>query len=83
VGGQHHAPAALSPGKSPGTHCTGGQLDPRAILGGNGEETLMRTGVRTPEARVVASRYTDYATPAPQNKVRGKEFAKFHRIQEI
>jgi hypothetical protein len=24
VGGQHHAPAALPPGKRPGTHCIGG-----------------------------------------------------------
>ena len=59
-------------------------MDPRAILGGNGEEKkLLRTGVRTSGVRVVASRYTDYATPAPQNKVRGKEFAKFQRIQEV
>jgi hypothetical protein len=32
VGGQRHAPAALPPGKRPGTHCTGGWLGPRADL---------------------------------------------------
>jgi hypothetical protein len=33
VSGQHHAPAALYPrGKSPGTHCTGGWVGPRAGL---------------------------------------------------
>jgi len=30
VGGQSHAPAALSPRKSAGTHCTGGWMVPRA-----------------------------------------------------
>ena len=32
VGGQRHAPAALYPHKRPGTHCTGGCVDPRAGL---------------------------------------------------
>ena len=32
VGGQHHAPAALSPGQSPGSRCTGGWVGPRASL---------------------------------------------------
>jgi len=26
VGGQSHAPAALPPEKTPGSHCTGGQM---------------------------------------------------------
>jgi len=30
VGGQHHAPAALPPGKRPGTHRTGGWVGHRA-----------------------------------------------------
>jgi hypothetical protein len=31
VSGQHHAPAALYPGeRSPGTHCIGGWVGPRA-----------------------------------------------------
>jgi len=32
VGGQRHAPAALPPGKRPGTHSTGGWVGPRAGL---------------------------------------------------
>jgi hypothetical protein len=32
VGDQHHAPAALPPGKRPGTHCIGGLMDPVAGL---------------------------------------------------
>ena len=34
VGGQRHAPAALPPGKRPGTHCTGGWVGPRTGLDG-------------------------------------------------
>jgi hypothetical protein len=33
VSGQRHAPAALYPGeRTPGTHCTGGWMGPRAGL---------------------------------------------------
>jgi hypothetical protein len=32
VSGQLHAPAALPPGNSPGTHFIGGRVDPRAGL---------------------------------------------------
>ena len=32
VGGQRHAPAALPPGKRPGTHCIGSWVAPRAGL---------------------------------------------------
>jgi hypothetical protein len=34
VGGQLHAPAALPPGKRPGTHCIGGWVGPMAGLDG-------------------------------------------------
>jgi hypothetical protein len=34
VGGQRHAPAALPPGKKPGTHFIGGWAGPRAGLDG-------------------------------------------------
>jgi hypothetical protein len=37
VGSQRHAPAALSPGKTPGTHCEGGLVGPRAGLDGYGK----------------------------------------------
>ena len=32
VGGQRHTPAALSPGKRPGTHCVGDWVGPGAGL---------------------------------------------------
>jgi hypothetical protein len=31
VGGELHAPAALSPGKRPGSHCRGGWVGPRPL----------------------------------------------------
>jgi hypothetical protein len=34
VGGKLHAPAALPPGKRPGTHCIGGWVGSRAGLDG-------------------------------------------------
>jgi hypothetical protein len=34
VGGQLHAPAALPPGKRPGTDCIEGWVGPRALLDG-------------------------------------------------
>jgi hypothetical protein len=37
VGGQHRAPAALSPGKRPGTRRIGGCVGPKAGLGGCGK----------------------------------------------
>ena len=37
VVGQRHAPAALSQGKRPFTHCVGGRVGPRAGLGGCGK----------------------------------------------
>jgi hypothetical protein len=37
VGGQHHAPAALAPGKRPGTHYKGGWVGPRVGLDGCGK----------------------------------------------
>ena len=37
VGGQLHSPADLPPGKRPGTHCTGGWVDPKADLDGCGK----------------------------------------------
>jgi hypothetical protein len=36
VGGQLHAPAALPPGKRPGTRFIGGWVGPRAGLDGSG-----------------------------------------------
>ena len=42
VGGQLHAPAALPPGKRPGTHCIGGWVGPRAGLDGCGKSRPYR-----------------------------------------
>ena len=47
VGGQRHAPAALPPGRRPGTHCIGGWLVPSPDL--DGCENLALTGIRSPE----------------------------------
>jgi len=64
VGGQRHAPAALRPGKSSGTHCIGGWVGPRAGLDGCGKShPIPGSDPRT--IQPVASRYTDCAIPAP------------------
>jgi len=39
VGGQLHVPTALPPGKRPGTHFTGGWVDPRIAPDGCGKST--------------------------------------------
>jgi hypothetical protein len=62
VGGQHHAPAALPPGKRPGIHCTGGSVGPRAGFG-RVRKISPRPGFDPWTFQPVASRYTDYAIP--------------------
>ena len=47
VHGQHHAPAALPPGKRPGTHCTGGWVGPGTVW--TGAVNLAPNGARTPK----------------------------------
>jgi hypothetical protein len=47
VGGQRHAPVALSPGNRPGTHCVRGWVGPRAGLDGCGKSSP--TGIRYPD----------------------------------
>ena len=50
MSGELQAPAALSPGKDPGTHCTGGCVGPRAGLDGlEKRNSLFSTEIRTPE----------------------------------
>jgi hypothetical protein len=58
VGGQRHAPAALSPGERPGTHCIGGCVVPRAGLDGCGK-SRPTPGFDPRTFQPVASRYTD------------------------
>jgi hypothetical protein len=57
VGGQLHALAALPPGKTPGTHCTGGWVDSKTGLDGCWNLTPPGFGSRT--VQPVVSRYTD------------------------
>ena len=57
VGGQHHAPAALPPGRRPGTHCTGGGWAPGPVW--MDEENLAPPGFDPWTVQPVASRYTD------------------------
>jgi hypothetical protein len=63
VGGQRHAPAAVSPGKRPGTHFIGGWVGSRDGLDGF-EKYRRPTGFDPWTFQPVASRYTDCAIPA-------------------
>jgi hypothetical protein len=47
VGSQRHAPAALPPGKTPGTHCIGGWVGP--MVGLDGCKTLASIGIQFPD----------------------------------
>jgi hypothetical protein len=64
-----HAPAALPPGKSLGTHFIGCWVDPRAGLDDMEKwKFFTLSGLELPLPLVVqpvASRYTDWAIPAP------------------
>jgi hypothetical protein len=75
VSGQLHAPAALLPWKSPGTHFIGGWVDPRAGLDDMEKwKVLNLPGLELPLPLVVqpvASRYTDWDIPA--HIVKGKK----------
>ena len=62
VGGQRHAPAALSPGKRPGTHCIEGWMGPKAGLDGCGKSNTP-PGFDPQTVQLVASRYTSCAIP--------------------
>jgi hypothetical protein len=66
VGGQLHAPAALPPGKRPGTHCLGGWVGPRTGLDGC-EKSRPPPGFGPRTVQPIASRYTDCAIPAHIN----------------
>jgi hypothetical protein len=48
VGGQRHAPAALPPGKRPGTYCIGGWVGSRAGLDGYGKFYFLRDSIPGP-----------------------------------
>jgi hypothetical protein len=50
VGGQRHAPAALTPGNRPGTHCTGGWVGPKVGLDGCGNSRPHRDSIPGPSS---------------------------------
>jgi len=56
VDGQRHAPAALPPGKKPGTHCIRGWVGPRVSLDGCGK-SRPPPGFDPQTVQPVASRY--------------------------
>jgi hypothetical protein len=62
MSGQLHASAALPQGKAPGTHWIGGCVGLRAGL----EDVEKRKFLPLPGLQPVASRYTDWAIPAPR-----------------
>jgi len=57
VGGQRHVPAALPPGKRPGTHCIGVWVGSRAGLDGCGKSRLHRDSIPG-TVQPVLTRYT-------------------------
>jgi len=63
VGCHRHAPAALSPGMSPGTYCMAGFVSPRSGMDECGKISSP-PGFDPRAAQPVASRYTDRAIPA-------------------
>ena len=63
VGDQHHAPAALPPRKTPGTHCTRGCVGPTAGLDGCRISRPL-SGFDPRTVQPAASRYADLAIPA-------------------
>ena len=68
MGSKLHAPAALPPGKRPGTHCIGGWVGPRAGLDGCGK-SRPPPGFDPRTVQPVASRYTDYSFPGHTERV--------------
>jgi hypothetical protein len=70
VSGQRHAPAALyRRGKTPGTHCTGGWVGPRAGLDTEDRGKILypcrRSNPERPVVQPVVRHYTAWANPAP------------------
>jgi hypothetical protein len=62
VGVQCHAPAALPPGKRPGTHFIGGWVGFRAGLEGCGKISSP-SGFDPRTIQPISNRYIDYAIP--------------------
>ena len=60
VGGQRHAPAALPPGKLPGTHCI------RSWVWTGAENLLPPTGIRLPERQAGCKSICRLSYPGPR-----------------
>jgi hypothetical protein len=74
VNGHLHAPAALCSGeRTPGTHCTGGWVGPRAGLDTEVRGKILcpcrRSNLDRPVVQPVVRHYTDWATPAPHKRI--------------
>ena len=69
MGGQRHAPAALSPGNRFGTHRKGVLVGPKVGPYRYGKiSPPPPTGLDHRNVQRVASRYTDWATPAHERR---------------
>jgi len=80
VSDQRQAPAVLHPGKRPGTHCIGGWVDP------HGRSGRVRKILPPPEfdpriVQPVASRYRDWAIPAPTECITRLISRPLHSLQ--
>ena len=73
VGGQRHAPAALPPGKIPGTHCTRSWVGPRANM--DSTESFAHTRIGSPGRRPVGSLSTQCAIPVHPSEILVNEVA--------
>ena len=78
MGGQRHAPAALPPGKTryPLYRRLGGPQN----RSGQVLETSPSPGFDPRTVQLVASRYTDYAIPAPRSASSGTKMRKGSRM---
>ena len=65
VGGERHAPAALPPRVTRHPFVKKAAWVPEPFS--TSAENLASTGIRSPDRRAVASRYTDYGIPAHNN----------------
>jgi hypothetical protein len=66
LGGQRHAPAALPPGKRPGTHCIGGWVGPRAGLDGCVKSRPHRDSIPGPPSQYQDAILTELSRPTPK-----------------
>jgi hypothetical protein len=83
VSGQRHAPATLyPPERTPGTHCTGGWVGPRAGLDTEVRGKLSRlcrgSNLDRPVVEPVARHYTDWATRLTSSICTSKNLSEEH-----